>query len=223
MTDNNIIMPVIQSVLNDKNKTQLKENIFIKDNSSSNLLKIGKTRGSLLDSNFTLDTPSSAVIEDKEIFQLYDNLGNLLQSTKSDGIPTTIIYGYKQTLPIAEIKGITYSHLMQIFGLPTTSTGYLTLDMVTKSNSDTDSNSEQLLINALDSFRNNTSLSGYQVSTYTYDPLIGVTSATTPSGMREVYLYDTTNRLKEVRQQEKDNAGNTVYKTVKEVKYHYKN
>jgi hypothetical protein len=83
--------------------------------------------------------------------------------------------------------------------------------------------SEQSLISALDVFRNNSALSNYQISTYTYDPLIGVKSITPPSGIREIYVYDTSNRLKEVKQLDKDAAGNPVYKIVKEYKYNYKN
>jgi hypothetical protein len=55
------------------------------------------------------------------------------------------------------------------------------------------------------------------VTTYTYDPLIGVRSITPPSGIREVYIYDTANRLKEIR--ENDATG----KLLKEFKYNYKN
>ncbi|WP_407500184.1 RHS repeat domain-containing protein, partial [Elizabethkingia meningoseptica] len=75
--------------------------------------------------------------------------------------------------------------------------------------------SEQALISALDIFRNNPALSGYQISTYTYNPLIGVTSITPPSGIREIYKYDAANRLESV----KDVNGNIL----KEYQYRYKN
>jgi hypothetical protein len=78
-------------------------------------------------------------------------------------------------------------------------------------------NDETALLTVLDSFRNNTALSGYQITTYTYDPLIGVRSITPPSGIREVYLYDTANRLMEIRE------GNQTGKLLKEFKYNYKN
>ncbi|REC69944.1 hypothetical protein DRF60_20945, partial [Chryseobacterium elymi] len=75
--------------------------------------------------------------------------------------------------------------------------------------------SEQSLISALDLFRNNSALSTYQITTYTYDPLIGVRSITPPSGIRELYKYDTANRLEKVI----DING----KVLKEYKYNYKN
>jgi len=64
---------------------------------------------------------------------------------------------------------------------------------------------------------------GKQISTYTYDPLIGVTSITSPSGIKEVYGYDSANRLIEIKQQEKDTSGNLILKTIKEFNYNYKN
>ncbi|NHQ68850.1 RHS repeat protein, partial [Elizabethkingia miricola] len=75
--------------------------------------------------------------------------------------------------------------------------------------------SEQALVGALDILRNNTALSAYQITTYTYNPLIGVTSITPPSGVREIYKYDSANRLESV----KDVNGNLL----KEYQYRYKN
>ena len=51
------------------------------------------------------------------------------------------------------------------------------------------------------------------VSTYTYDPLIGVTSMTDPRGQTIYYEYDEFNRLKHV----KDQDGNILSKN----DYHY--
>ena len=74
--------------------------------------------------------------------------------------------------------------------------------------------SEQSLLTSLDSLRTSSSLNAYMISTYTYDPLIGVTSITPPSGIREIYKYDSANRLQSVV----DVNG----KILKEYKYHYK-
>ncbi|WP_345988323.1 hypothetical protein AAEU33_14555 [Chryseobacterium sp. Chry.R1] len=147
-------------------------------------------------------------------YDQYDSKGNIQQYTTKAGIPTTIIWGYNQTQPIAKIEGAKLSDIPQ---------SQITA-IVNASNEDaSDPAKENLLMTALDTFRKNTGTSSYQVSTYTYDPLIGVTSITPPSGIREVYIYDTANRLKEIRQQEVDSSGNITYKTVKEFKYNYKN
>ncbi|REC71123.1 hypothetical protein DRF60_20715 [Chryseobacterium elymi] len=156
-------------------------------------------------------TPSTEVTYDK-----YDSKGNLQQYTAKNGISTTIIWGYNQTQPIAKIEGAKLSDISQS----------LIDNIVSASDNDAQLGteaSEQALISALDLFRNNSALSTYQITSYSYDPLIGVTSITPPSGIREVYVYDTANRLKEVKQLDKDAAGNPVYKIVKEYKYNYKN
>ena len=214
MINDNIIYPIIEISKNENNKYSLTENLFY-----SYPYNIKKKRHSLLDKpldfiNYKISLTNN-IIDDIN-FDLYDNKSNVLQYTTKDSVPTTTIYGYNQTLPIAKITGITYQQLMQIFGLNNTPNGYLDLDIVSKSNSDNDSASEQLLLNALNSFRNNPALKNYTITTYTYNPLIGVTSITPPSGIREIYLYDSANRLKEIREQSQN--GNLL----KEFKYNYK-
>jgi len=59
-----------------------------------------------------------------------------------------------------------------------------------------------------------TALPNAQVSTYTYDPLIGVTSITDPRGETIYYEYDNFNRLEHV----KDAQGNILSKN----KYNFK-
>ncbi|MFZ4930164.1 DUF5977 domain-containing protein [Chryseobacterium sp. Mn2064] len=199
MADNGIITPIITSVMNNNNKVSLTENVYSKDVTTNNILKISKQRQSLLDSNFTLDTPSSAAVEETVNYQLYDNLGNLIQFKNANGIPTTILYGYKQSLPIAEIIGATYSQVMQAYNLdPATSTSYLQLDIVKKSDLDTNESAESNLVTALDNFRLKTELKDFQISTYVYDPLIGIKTSTNPNGKKEFYKYDALNRPKKV-------------------------
>ena len=58
-------------------------------------------------------------------------------------------------------------------------------------------------------------LNNAQVTTFTYDPLIGVTSVTDPRGETIYYSYDNFNRLEFV----KDAQGNILSKN----EYNYKN
>ncbi|MBK1898280.1 RHS repeat domain-containing protein [Chryseobacterium paridis] len=141
-------------------------------------------------------------------YNKYDAKGNILQYTTKDGIPTSIVWGYNSTQPIAKVQGATYDQLVNL-GLITAIVNASDQDAANPAN-------EPALITALDTFRKNSGLSSCQITTYTYDPLIGVTSITPPSGIREVYIYDTANRLKEIRQDSK--TGNLV----KEFKYNYK-
>lgn len=146
-------------------------------------------------------TPSAKVIYD-----LYDGKGNLQQYTTENGVSVTIIWGYNNTQPIAKIEGAKLSDIQQSF-----------IDSIVNA-SDTDAlagrnNDESAVLSVLNSFRN--SLSNYQITTYTYDPLVGVRSITPPSGIRESYVYDSANRLEKVI----DVNG----KVLKEMKYNYKN
>jgi hypothetical protein len=149
--------------------------------------------------SYNLQNPSTSTIEVK--YDFYDNKGNLLQYTTKSGIPTAIIWGYNQTQPIAKIEGVTYAQV---------STAAQAI--VIASDYGSPSYSEATLITQLDAFR--TGLPNYQISTYTFKPLIGVTTITPPSGIREYYLYDTYNRLQSVQ----DVDGNIL----KEYQYNYK-
>jgi YD repeat-containing protein len=70
---------------------------------------------------------------------------------------------------------------------------------------------EQILIN-INNLR--TQLPDAQITTYTYKPLVGMTSMTDPRGVKIFYEYDDFNRLKCI----KDNNGNIIQK----FDYHYK-
>lgn len=158
--------------------------------------------------------PSSVVSYDLQntasteiTYNQYDSKGNLQQYTTKDGIPTAIVWGYNQTQPIAKIVGATYTQVSN-----------LAAAIISASDLDaSDSSNEAALITALDNFRKDSTMANYQISTYTYDPLIGVTSITPPSGIREAYFYDSAGRLKEVRE------GSQTGKLLKEFKYNYKN
>ncbi|MEH7890119.1 hypothetical protein, partial [Elizabethkingia meningoseptica] len=169
----NIFSPLLEITKNNNDKYFLKEYLY-----TSSLSIPKSVRTSLLNKyldfdNYKIDTKET--IEESSN-DLIDNKLNILQQTNKSGKITTIIWGYNQTQPIVKIEGITYAELANKLGFSNTNTGYLNLDIVSKSNVDVDIATEQALINALDAFRNHSALSGYQISTYTYNPLIGVTS-----------------------------------------------
>lgn len=150
-------------------------------------------------------------------FDSYNSNGNPIQytvnpgSSSSSGYPVTLIWGYNQSKLIAKIEGATYAQV----------SGYIT-DILTASDKDnaplnyamTATTTESQLISKLDEFRRNPNLSAFSITTYTFDPLVGTTSTTLPSGIRETYQYDAAGRLEKVF----DAEG----KTVKEYKYNYK-
>ncbi len=50
----------------------------------------------------------------------------------------------------------------------------------------------------METFRKNPALQDYPITTFTYNPLVGITSKTSSSGIRENYVYDTKNRLDKI-------------------------
>lgn len=126
---------------------------------------------------------------------IYDEMGNVLQTTSITGIPTAYIYGYNGTLLIAKVEGAKYKEVMSAFGLPNTNQAYKSLEIYTASNQDVDDASEENLRQKLDDFRLKQLLKDYHITTYTHDPLIGMKSISTSSGMKEYYYYDSANQL----------------------------
>ncbi|WP_370901564.1 hypothetical protein [Chryseobacterium gossypii] len=154
---------------------------------------------SLVRSGISNQAPNTVTINQ------YDDKGNAVQITSSTGVPTAIIWGYNKTKPIARIAGATYAQVSS-----------LAASIVNASNEDAaDPAKEALLLVALDNFRKTSSLQNFQITTYTYDPLIGTTTVTPPNGIREIYQYDADNRLQKIVDM------NGV--TLKEYKYNYKN
>ncbi len=147
-------------------------------------------------------------------YDIYDDKGNLVQYTELPGTgtgkSTTIIWGYHKTMPIAKIEGA------RLADIPA---GVIAA-IVNASNADADATlmqetaTELALIAALNTFRTDAALKNYQITCYTYDPLIGVTNTIPPSGIMETYQYDSFNRLYRV------SDANGV--TLKEYQYNYK-
>ena len=124
--------------------------------------------------------------------------GNVLQLRQENGTNVSYIWGYNGTLPVAKIENAEYSSI---------STALIT-DAQTAS---LDSNEENLKIK-LKAIRD--ALPNAMVTTYTYKPLVGVSSITDPKGDTITYEYDSFGRLKSV----KDNFG----KLLSENEYNYR-
>uniref|UniRef100_UPI00404A79BE hypothetical protein n=1 Tax=Gelidibacter sp. TaxID=2018083 RepID=UPI00404A79BE len=135
------------------------------------------------------------VPEDRIQFYKYDIYGNPLDVSKTNGTRISYIWGYNNTYPVAKIENATYSEVESVLGVNfNLGNGGLTAAQVSN-------------------LRTNAILSKAMISTYTYDPLVGVTSMTDPKGYTMYYEYDEFNRLKQV----KDAEGNILSKN--EYKY----
>ncbi len=151
----------------------------------------------------------SNTLEDRiQFISYYNTTGNAKEVKKSDGTTIVYIWGYDEQFPIAKIENATYSQVSSQIA-----------NLQIKSNLDDDtcldsgSCDEKNLRTALTTLRN--SVPNAMVTTYTYDPLVGVTSVTDPKGYTMYYEYDEFNRVIQV----KDEDGYVLG----ENEYYYKN
>ncbi len=156
----------------------------------------------LLEKNQTSRNNQS--FEDRIIFHNYDGDTNPIEVSKKDGSKIRYVWGYEKTQPIAKIEGYTSISTAQKNAIKSA---------ITASNNDVSVATENSLRTSLTALRN--AFPEAQVTTFTYDPLIGVTSITDPRGEVVYYEYDEFNRLRFVK--------NTEGEILKEHTYNYKN
>lgn len=192
---NRIGEPVITKTFNGSTKLTENHTKYGNSTSTGNLLlptEVHRRKGST-DINIS-------VLEDRKMqFTLYDSNGNMQEYKLENGTPVTIIWGYNKTQPIAKIENATYASI--------------TPSLITSAQTASDSGNEASLLIALTALR--TGLPDAMVSTYTYKPLIGVSTITNPKGDTFTYAYDFSGRLQSVI----DKNGNIL----SENEYHYKN
>lgn len=126
----------------------------------------------------------------KLVFDYYNSKGNLLQATGRDGLITSYLWDATGSYPLAQVKGSTFSQISTFEGLPA------------------NSSSSTLLLN-LKSLAPNAF-----ITTYSYKPLVGLSSQTDPNGKTTYYEYDDFGRLKFT----KDDQGEIL----KKFDYHYR-
>lgn len=148
---------------------------------------------------------SSNSLDNRIQIHAYDTDGNIVEVSKKDGAHIVYLWGYNKSLPIAKVENANYS---QVSSYVSNIESMSNLDDDTCLDSGTCD--EKNLRTALADLRN---ISGAMVTTYTYDPLIGITSVTDPKGYTMYYEYDDFNRLEHV----KDVNGNILSKN--EYKY----
>jgi YD repeat-containing protein len=148
--------------------------------------------------NFLKATVSSGVLQPDSRYQtminylLYDSWGNVLEIQKENDIKETYLWGYHEQYPVAKIIGSDYN----------TASQYINQSILTEP----PTNDDNTFRNHLNQLRIN--LPNSLISTYTYKPLIGMTSETDARGRTKYYLYDNAGRLSFIR----DHDNNIVKK-----------
>ena len=144
-------------------------------------------------------------LKDRIIYHSYDKKGNLTEVSKKSGTHIVYLWGYNYTQPIAKIENATLADIPE----------ELKIKITDLSDNEKDTTSEQTLREWLNKLRAVQQLKKAQITTYTYDPLVGLTSITDPRGKTVFYEYDDFNRLQFIK--------NSENKILKEYQYNYKN
>ncbi|AXT59059.1 hypothetical protein D1816_01395 [Aquimarina sp. AD10] len=186
VNQNRIAIPVFTKNL--KDNTVLNERLtFFDEFSTTNMILPSKIQ----------DSKQSGNLEDRFFFHDYDANNNVLEVSLTKDTHTVYVWGYNKQYAIAKIQNTTYAEVAGALGITVAAL----------------KNLDEGAMSSLNSLREK--LPQAMTSTYTYDPIIGVTSMTDPRGYTMYYHYDLFNRLEFV----KDADGNLV----SENKYNYKN
>lgn len=164
------------------------------------LLKGKKRTPKILVNNDVVDASVSArkgssAYEEHERYEVYDAYGNPVYVVSYQGRQKVLIWGYKGRYLIAGISGVTYSKVSKALGSSPESYSSRSIPDMAK----------------LDSLRSK--LPAALITTYTYEPLVGITSHTAPNGEKTTYEYNDKKQLSAVK--------NHDGKVIKTYTYHY--
>lgn len=134
----------------------------------------------------------------------YDNKGDVLSQSQASGPKLCYVWSYNSQFPIAEIKNADYTTIETLLG------GAAAISTFRDSNPDKPTVDAFLL-----PLRTSALLKDAEITSYSYEPLLGITSQTDAKGQTIYYEYDSFQRLKNV----KDQLGNII----KSNSYHYRN
>lgn len=134
-------------------------------------------------------------MEIRQAYNAYDNFGHLLEKQKPGGVKESYLWGYNKQFPVAVIVNASYS----------AASGVINQAVLDNPSGDVALRTE---LNKL-----RTQLSNVLVTTYTYDPVYGITSATDPNNKTNYYYYDGMGRLAVITDQDNN--------VVKKICYNY--
>ncbi len=131
---------------------------------------------------------AGANLDNRVEYLAYDSKGNPLEVKQAKGTSIIYIWGYNNNYPIAKISNASYT------GMPTAVTNIIN-SLKAASNNENTAAEEQTMRDLADDLRAQSYFENAQITSYTFDPLVGVTSMTDPRGYTTFYTYDEFNRL----------------------------
>lgn len=190
----------------------IEQSLFI---NSNNFLKSSKTNYNFLYNGSWGSSNSSRIIVPQTIeskvltnnteiisrYHSYDNNGNVTAVSEENNLEKVFIWGYNKTYPVAEVSGISHQDAMSVLSQSV-------LDNPA---------SDQALRTELHKIRTN--FAAARVISYTFKPLIGMTSQTDLNNRTIYYEYDDFGRLFLVRDQNNNVVKKICYNYQGQIEY----
>lgn len=164
---------------------------------------IGRPVSSLYNLIRTEIAKANLPLEIENEYTVYSCDGKLQEYKTKDGVYVSQIWGYNGAFVIAELHNIRYSEI----------NAQILTNLISASNLTDLNYNENNIRNFVDNLR--TTHPDAKIKSYTFNPLVGMTSMTDVNGRDEFYEYDIFNRLYRI----KDHSGLIL----KEYNYNYKN
>ena len=160
-----------------------------------------------------LSTYNNTLKTRARFYNIDNTNSNPLEFSKEDGVHTSYFWAYQKTKPVVEAINVSSSDLIAAVNFTNSNLDQLLSptgigDLTTPSQR----NSWKTFNSTL---RSQPLLKDAMVTTFTYKPLIGITSSTDPGGITTYYEYDSFGRLHFIRDNE--------YNIVKKNDYHFAN
>lgn len=194
MKDKNIVEPVIEQIISRNGQVVSATGNLYAISQNGNRVDLASSYEYNKDLGAFSSSSGTAFVspyEKKVDFTSYDPIsGKLLEYKGTDGVVHSFIWGYvNNSLPIVHGVGLGKDPLNTAHVAATGSADYET------------------------ALRNHANTLGKQITTYTHNPLVGISKITDPSGFKQTYEYDPYSRLKKVL----DKDG----KTTEQYDYHF--
>ncbi len=178
LVSNNRLTEVIQTETFKKTGTNPEQKLFTRKNEY-----IDTSKG--IFPNEILAAKATDILEGRIRYGYSD--GNVVEASQLSGdnteTHTSYIWGYDKSLPIAKLENIKYADI------PSSTI----LNLQAASDNDVDEVTEQILRTELNNLR--LQFPNVKITTFTFDPHVGIKSMTDPKGQVFYYHYDEFNRL----------------------------